>query len=122
MLAAACAAVALNVSHLSYPEIPRARGQFLRELSAIPDTAAVQAMSCFFPVLGYEREKSLIESGTELTADYAVLRTDGTPWPLHPGEARAIVDRALGSERYVNLSSVKEFYILRRSARPAPRP
>ncbi len=121
-LGIACAAVVLNVSHLSYPEIPRARVRFLRELSAIPDTAAVQAMSCFYPVLGYAREKSLIESGTELTAGYAVLRTDGTPWPLGPGEAREIVDRALESGRYENRSSVENFYILRRTAGGAPRP
>jgi len=119
-LGAACVAVALNVSHLSYPEIPRTRGRFLDELAAIPDTTAVQAMSCFFPVLGYTREKSLIESGTELTARYAILRTDGTPWPLRPGEAQAIVGRALASGRYENRSSVKDFYILCRRARPAP--
>ena len=122
VLAAACAAVALSVSHLSYPEIPRGRGRFLHELSAIPDTAVVQAMSCFYPVLGYRREKSLIAGGTELNAGYAILRTDETPWPLRPGEPRAIVDRALASGSYENLSSVRDFYILRRSPRPAPRP
>ena len=130
-LGAACVAVVLNVSHLSYPEIPRSRARFLHDLEAVPDTAAVQAMSCFFPVLGYRREKSLIRSGSDVTADYAVLRTDGTPWPLLPGEAQGIVDRALESGRYENRSSVKNFYILRRvgpapraapRARPAPRP
>lgn len=109
---AACLAVMLNVSHLSYPEIPRSRARFLEELNAIPDTAAVQAMSCFYPVLGYRREKSLIRLGAEVTADYAILRTDGTPWPLPPGEAQRIVGRALASGRYENRSSVKNFYIL----------
>jgi len=118
-LAAACAAVVLNVSHLSYPEIPRSRARFLHDLAAVPDTAAVQAMSCFYPVLGYRREKSLIQTGSEVTADYAVLRTDGTPWPLGPGEAQQIVDRALASGRYENRSSVKNFYILRQLT-PAP--
>ena len=116
---AACIAVVLNVAHLSYPEIPRERPRFLLELRMIPDTASVQAMACFYPVLGYDREKSLIRNGAELTSDYAVLRTDGTAWPLPPGEPQRIVDRALASERYVNRSSVKNFYILRR-VKPAP--
>ena len=118
-LAAACLAVMLNVSHLSYPEIPRSRARFLHDLAAIPDTAAVQAMSCFYPVLGYRREKSLIRQGTEVTGEYAVLRTDGTAWPLPPGEAQRIVDRAFASGRYENLSTVKNFYIMSR-LKPGP--
>ena len=122
-LPAACAAVMLNVSHLSFHEIPRSRPRVLREIrAAIPDTATVQAMSCFYPVLGYRREKILIDrETTRITADYAVLRTERTTWPLPPVEARALVYSALTSGGYENRSTVRGFYILRRVRRAPPR-
>ncbi len=120
-----CAAIMLNVAHLSFPEIPRSRDRFLRELdAAVPDTATVQAMSCFYPVLGYRREKMLIDRGGIVTEEYAVLRAERTTWPLEAPEAHAIADRALASGRYENRSTVKGFYILRRvkpQASAAPR-
>jgi len=120
-LPAACVAVMLNVSHLSFHEIPRSRPRVLHEIeAAIPDTATVQAMSCFYPVLGYRREKILIDrETTRITADYAVLRTERTTWPIAPVEARAIVYVALASGKFENRSTVPGFYILCR-VKPAP--
>ena len=119
--ALACAAVALNVSHLSFHEIPRERSRVLREIeAAIPDTATVQAMSCFYPVLGYRREKILIDrETTQITADYAVLRTERTTWPISAIEARALVYTTLTSGAYENRSTERGFYIFRR-IRPGP--
>ena len=117
----ASAVIALNIAHLSYPKIPRSRPTVLRELSAVPKDARLEAMSCFFPVLGYSRVLSLIQDERDLSADYAVLRSDGTPWPLQPGTARRIVDRALASGSYQDLSTVEGFHILRR-VKPAPPP
>ena len=110
------------MSHLSFHEIPRSRPRVLHELEGtLPDTATVQAMSCFYPVLGYRREKILIDrETTRVTADYAVLRTERTTWPLRPVEARALVYTALASGKYENRSTVPGFYILCR-IRPAPR-
>ena len=123
-LPAACLAVLLNVSHLSFQEIPRSRPRVLREIeAAIPETATVQAMSCFYPVLGYRREKMLIDRETTgVTADYAVLRTERTTWPLPAVEARALVYQALTSGKYENRSTVPGFYILCRTQPPHPRP
>jgi len=122
-LVAACLAVMLSVSYLSFPEIPRARARILSEIdAAIPDTATVQAMSCFYPVLGYRREKILIDrETTRVTADYAVLRTERTTWPVSSIEARAIVYVALASGKFENRSTVRGFYILRRIRPARPR-
>ncbi|TMQ48158.1 MAG: DUF2079 domain-containing protein [Candidatus Eisenbacteria bacterium] len=85
-------------------------------------TATVQAMSCFYPVLGYRREKILIDrETTRVTADYAVLRTERTTWPVSSIEARAIVYVALASGKFENRSTVRGFYILRRIRPARPR-
>jgi hypothetical protein len=116
---AAATAVALNVSHLAFPVIPRERAEFLDGVRAIPDGVPVQAMSCFFPVLEYERPKSRIVSGTELVEEYALIRTDETTWPLSGGEAKALVDAALGRARYDVELARGDFFILKRRASPA---
>ena len=107
-----CLAVILNISYLRYPPVPRERLQILRELRNIPADKTIQAMSCFYPVLSYDREKNLIEPGENLKAEYVILRTDSTTWPFTEDQAKVIAREAIESGEYENVSGVKGFFIL----------
>lgn len=109
-----CIAIVLNVSYLTYPAIPGGRLEFIKQLSNIPKGASVQIMSCFYPVLGYRRDKMLLKPGQELAAEYVIIRVDSTTWPFSEREAREMVRTALESGKYENLSGVKGFFVLRR--------
>ncbi len=111
---AAVLAIVLNVSHLSFPTIPGERADVLRAIRAIPDDVPVQAMSCFFPVLEYEREKHLIVPGSALVEKYALIRTNETTWPLSGGDVKRLVDEATVSGRYEVELARGSFLILRR--------
>ena len=107
-----CLAVVLNISYLRYPFIPRERWQILRELRDIPADKTVQTMSCFYPVLGYDRGKNLLEPGEALKAEYVILRTDSTTWPFTEDQAKTVARVAIESGKYKNISSVDNFFIL----------
>ena len=56
----ACLAIALNVSDMSFPTIPRTRGPMLQAIDAVPRSARSQLMPCFYPVAGYARNKEIL--------------------------------------------------------------
>ena len=80
----------LNFSHFAFPGIDRTRSRFLRATSEIPATEKIQAMSCFFGSLAYERPKTMIQPSSELRERFLAIRVHSTTWPLSNEGARAI--------------------------------
>jgi uncharacterized membrane protein len=104
--------IVLNVAHFTFPLIPRDRFRIVKELHHIPEDATIQTMSCFYPVLGYERSKEVIyDSHQDLTAEHVILRDDSNTWPLSKRAAGEMVKRIAASQDYENLSAVESFYI-----------
>lgn len=87
-------ALTLNVAHFTFPHIPRQRGDVLQQL---PRRGSVQASSCFFPVLGYDTDKTLLRADATASADFLLVRTAGGTWPLSGDQARAFIKRALAN-------------------------
>lgn len=110
----AALALMLNVAHFTFHRIPPERGAVLRELGKMPREATVQAMPCFFPVLGYERSKSLLMPGDRPAADYIVLRSEETTWPFAKPEVQRLAQEAMASRQYVSLYDRGGFQILGR--------
>lgn len=106
--------IMLNVAHFSFPAVPPERQAVLAELARIPDRATVQAMSCFFPVLGYARMKTVLMPGEALEADYVVLRSSVTAWPFATAQVERLAREAVASGRYAIRFSRGGFLVLER--------
>lgn len=106
--------LALNVAHISFPEIPRERSAFLYEVSQIPPHASLQTMSCLYPALGYTRNKALIDPQNLPTAKFVFLRVASATWPFTQKEASAFLQQAVQSRKYKTYWNTRDFYILRR--------
>jgi uncharacterized membrane protein len=115
----AIALVVLSVAHLAFPRIERERGRILAALEAIPPGEPVQAMACFYPALGYERSKVLLESPPRLTERFVVIRMHSSTWPLSGAEAAAAVRDAVDSGNYQIVADVNGSVVLKRR-RDAP--
>lgn len=115
-LGLAALAIVLDVSHLSFPAIPRERGAVLRAIAAIPDTSLVQLMPCFDPVAGYERRKVLLFPGENLVAAHVVLRTKDTTWPFTEAAVESLADAAVRSGKYRDPATFPGFHVLERRA------
>lgn len=113
----AAALVVLNVAEFRVPAIPRERSAVLEAIGRIPSGTRVQAMACFFPVLGYERAKTLVDVPPRLDGDWVVLRTHSTTWPLSPVEATAALRAALASGDYRVAANVGGTWLLERQRR-----
>jgi hypothetical protein len=108
----------LNVAHFTFPRIPPDRGTFLHELRQIPLTQSVQASSCFYPVLEYERaDRRILLPGQPWVADWVVIRRSGS-WPFRADEQRALLER-IPREPYVTAYASDDFLVLRRSEPPS---
>jgi uncharacterized membrane protein len=110
----ACLAVVLNVAHFTIPRVPAERPAFLDALARIPPGATVQAMSCFVPVVGYDRDRAPLMPGDSLRAEFVLLRTDETTWPFSAPRAQSLADDAVDSGRYNALYRQGTFLVLRR--------
>ncbi len=111
-------AVVLNLAYFTFPLIPRQRPEFLIELKSIPSGHKVQTMSCFYPVLGYARDKSVLLPEDKLTREFVIVRNESTIWPFTPQQVQELISTTLNSGKYENLSKVKGFYIFRRIQTP----
>jgi uncharacterized membrane protein len=89
--------VMLNVAHFRFPEIPRDRGRVLAAIDRIPESASIQAMSCFFPVLETTHRPALVEPSSRPTADYVLLRLRGSTWPLDAGQVERLLREGIES-------------------------
>ena len=113
--------VVLNVSSLTYPRIDPNRPRFLEGLDQIPAEFPVQSMSCFYPVLGYEREKSLIRTEADsLYAPFLLLRIDSRTWPLSSAQAARLLRRAQEECGYTLVFEAGASKILRRPEESTP--
>src|SRR5262249_28338419 len=118
--AVAALAIVLDVSSLDMPGIPLERREVLATMAGIPRSAGVQGMSCFVPILGYERERAPLAPGDSVQADFLILRTEETTWPFREAEARALASDALASGRYRPVYQRGGFAILEaRKAQPS---
>ncbi len=115
-LGLAALAIVLDVSHLSFPTIPRERGAVLRAIAAIPETSLVQLMPCFDPVAGYDRRKVLLFPGEDLVAPHVVLRTEDTTWPFTAAAVESLADVATRSGKYRDRAAFPGFRVLERRA------
>lgn len=109
------AVLVFNLAHFTFPYIPRERGRILREITDIPQRASLQVMSCFYPALGYDRDKTVLWPGRQFVADYIVLSGDKVlTWPFSLHDVHELIRKAVESKKYENISTVKHFFILRR--------
>ena len=117
----AAALVILNLAHHTFPVPARDRDRFLAAIEMnVPVDARVQAMSCFFPVLGYERTKVLLEPGDLLEEPWAVIRTRDSTWPYRGADAEALLRDAAASGDYLIVAEGGGCALLRRAlASPA---
>jgi hypothetical protein len=113
--------VLLDVSHLSFPEIPRDRGAMVTAIRSIPDSTVVQLMPCFYPVAGYQQRKLVLRPGEPLTSPYVLIRSRDTTWPFTREQAESTAAAAIRSGLYRNSSRIEGFYFLER-ARPGSEP
>jgi uncharacterized membrane protein len=114
-LPAGALAFGLNVAHFTFPRIPRERALVLRQIRALPPGARVQALPCFFPVLGYDRPKTLLVPGSTLGAEFVLLRTRDTTWPFSAGQLDSL-RRTASRSGYRSRFETQEFAILGRAA------
>jgi hypothetical protein len=111
----AAAMTILTVAHFTFPEVERGRSRFLAALREIPADEPVQAMACFFPVLGYERPKSLLTPGTPLEAPWVVVRLHSSTWPFHDEQVERLVRSATESGAYRVRADVNGSMVLQRT-------
>jgi hypothetical protein len=107
----------LNVAHYVFPEIPSARNDILKQIERIPKDASVQAMSCFFSVLGYERRKEMITATSDLHSDYILVRTQMTTWPLSEQESELVVAQCRENQAYDIFYQIDDFVMCKRKER-----
>ena len=114
--ALAVLAVALDVSHLTFPAIPPHGREIEAALGLLPAHEPIQLMWCFFPRAGYEREKILLRPGDPLTHRWVVMRSDAATWPFAAAEAESTACAAIASGAYRNRSTIPGFFLLERAA------
>ena len=112
----AAVVVAANVTSLDYPRIPRERSAVLAAIAAIPSTATIQVMPCFYPVAPSGDRKRLILPGQKPEADYVVLRGESTIWPFKPAEVSALETGALADGYRVSYKA-GSFTVLKKEIR-----
>lgn len=110
----AIAVVMLNVAHFSFPPVEHGRGRFAAALRDVPENAHVQAMACFFPVLGYERPKLLLTPATPLEEHWVVVRLHSSTWPFSGKQVEDLVREATESGAYRVRADVNGSMLLER--------
>lgn len=112
--AIAALAIVLNVAHFTIQPIPPERRALLNAIDHIPRDARVQAMPSLYPLLGYERPKSVLMPGDSLTADYVLLRSVTTAWPFSTEEVERLAEGAIQAGNYEATFHRGAFWILKR--------
>jgi len=89
--------VLFNCCHFKLPHIPRSRSTVLRKISEIPQSEHVIASACLFPILGYERDKSLIQQLSVPSSDFVLLKQGEGSWPLSEEQSYAYADLCMNN-------------------------
>jgi len=96
-VALAASLLVLNCCHFELPHIPRTRITILKRISELPETQQITASACLFPVLGYEREKTLIGQLVVPSSEYVLLKQGDGSWPLAKEQSYTYADLCLNN-------------------------